>query len=248
MSRLTVARSLGKMVRNYTTEVLTDAPLLYWPMDEAAGVLAEDLSAGRRPGTHGPAVTITGADTFMQAPVVKYGNNGTATATTPVPAVVAAPPALSIEFWARKTADLNVNAAVWLSGDTATPTNNRLAQMHIGWTDGNIYWDCGTGVGPTGYDRINKIRDFTLTNWHHYVFLKNPVSGFMRIYVDGAQWHSGGGLTMPIGTQAGSSLLGNSQDYAIPFDGYICHFAVYGKELSAARVAAHYAAGAAKPL
>lgn len=228
-------------VRGYRLAVLTDKPLLYWPLNEATGTTANDFTGKGKNGIHGTAVTITNADAVMLDPVVKFGASATLAATTVVPSVIAAPPALSIEFWARKTNDLTLNSVVYLCGDGS---GNRLAQMHLAWTDGNLYWDCGQGVGTGSYDRISKVRDFTVTDWHHYVFTKNPSSGVMNIYVDGALWHTGSGLTRPIGTQTPGTayqIMGNGYALDTPFDGSVAHFAMYDSELSAARVAAHYA-------
>lgn len=216
----------------YRGAVFSQGPVLYWPMQETSGTTVADLVGGNT-GTHTSGVSIFNADSVHLAPVAKYPGSGSSNNFTTVPNVVSGPSGLSVEFWARKTGDLNANVVFMLAN-----SGGRVALVHLGWPDGNIYWDCGPG---STFDRINKIRDFTLSDWHHYVFTKNVSTGVMNIYVDGALWHTGSGMTQSIGTMT-AGAVGADTSGGNPFDGYVAQFAVYTKELTSTQVAAHYAA------
>ncbi|MCI5080732.1 MAG: T9SS type A sorting domain-containing protein [Saprospiraceae bacterium] len=113
-------------------------------------------------------------------------------------------------------------------------TNERQLNIHLPWSNGQIYWDCGND--GTGYDRINKAanpQDFE-GKWNHWAFTKNSVSGEMKIYLNGTLWHSGSGLTRPIDIQnwvVGESVNGNN-----PYFGKIDDLRIWNRELSASEI------------
>jgi len=219
----------------YRLEVMDDAPALYWPFDETTGSTATGRGGVNSPGTHRGTYVLFNRDSVQRSPVIYY-NVGSTQITS---SFISAPTALSVELWARKAVDTSLNHGFYIEGQGS---GQRLAQAHISWVDGTIYWDCGTGAVSGDYDRINKVRDFTVTDWHHYVFTKNVTTGVMNTYVDGVLWNTGSGFTKPIGTSTVCTVGAFTDGTTNPFNGYMCHFAVYNKELSATRVAAHYAA------
>ncbi|MCK9613363.1 MAG: T9SS type A sorting domain-containing protein [Bacteroidales bacterium] len=114
--------------------------------------------------------------------------------------------------------------------------NNRVINVHLPWSNSNIYWDAGNS-GGTSYDRINKaavLADFE-GQWNHWAFTKNVATGSMKIYKNGVLWHSGTGLTKRMygikNFKLGSAALGNYN-----YDGNIDEFAVWNTELDSATI------------
>lgn len=140
---------------------------------------------------------------------------------------------ITISFWAKGDGTvLPSNSSILEGRDTS---NNRVINIHFPWSDGVHYWDCGEG---SNYDRINlaastgEIAD----EWHHWAFTKNAVTGVMNIYKDGVLWHTGSGLTRPVGVvnkfYLGKSIGGNYQ-----WAGLIDEFRIWDVELSGTEIA-----------
>ena len=139
---------------------------------------------------------------------------------------------ITIAFWQYGDAAVLPANTTILEGVDAS--NRRQANVHLPWSNGQVYWDCGND--GSGYDRINKPAnevDYE-GQWHHWAFTKNATSGDMRIYLDGQLWHSGTGKTRPIDLQAfrmGASITG-STDYFGKMD----EFQIFDAELSQATI------------
>ena len=134
---------------------------------------------------------------------------------------------ITISLWANGTSDiLPTNTYIFEGTDGS---NNRQANVHFPWSNGQVYWDCGNDGG--GYDRINKPAnemDYE-GQWNHWAFTKNANTGEMKIYLNGALWHEGTGKTKPISIEQfkiGSSVNGNPAYF-----GSVAEFRVWDKEL-----------------
>lgn len=117
---------------------------------------------------------------------------------------------LDLETTAMGSISNEITIAVWVNGNAdVLPSNtylmealdandDRQVNMHLPWGNSRIYWDCGND--GTGYDRIDKLATASEFEgeWNHWVFTKNAVTGSMKIYLNGALWHSGTGKTKPI--------------------------------------------------
>ncbi|NER82598.1 MAG: cyanobactin biosynthesis PatC/TenC/TruC family protein [Leptolyngbya sp. SIO1D8] len=102
-----------------------------------------------------------------------------------------------------------ITCSFWAFGGDALPTNNsifaafdmtgtRLLNIHLPWGDGCIYVDCGCANGT--YDRLSKQSNPAefKGKWAHWAFTKNCATGEMKLYLNGALWHSTSGKTLPI--------------------------------------------------
>ncbi|MEO6758121.1 MAG: LamG domain-containing protein, partial [Saprospiraceae bacterium] len=141
-----------------------------------------------------------------------------------------------------------ITVALWSYGlASALPANNsvfeganaagaRAINVHLPWSDGTVYWDCGGS--SNNYDRIQKAADPTNYEgrWNHWAFTKNTATGSMKIYLNGVLWQSGTGKTIPIDLK--SLVLGSSNDHSLPYFGKVDEFQVWDKELDAATLAA----------
>ncbi|MEZ4939475.1 MAG: LamG-like jellyroll fold domain-containing protein [Saprospiraceae bacterium] len=141
---------------------------------------------------------------------------------------------ITIALWARGLPHLLPANTTLLEGLDAN--GNRQMNVHLPWGNGQVYWDCG-GTGGS-YDRINKTADPSefAGRWNHWAFTKNATTGEMKIYLNGALWHSGTGLTRPIDVQAFTLAANNSGTSA--FLGSIDEFSVWNKALDATAIQA----------
>src|SRR3989338_2457717 len=139
---------------------------------------------------------------------------------------------VTIAFWAKGNASFGTNTSVLEAVDSL---NNRILNIHFPWSDNSVYFDAGS---VNGYDRINKVvtaADID-NNWHQWTFVKKTSTGEMFIYKDGVLWHSGTGLTRPIGKVA-KFFLGSNWDQGYQYSGDLDEFAVWTTALDAATIA-----------
>jgi len=102
---------------------------------------------------------------------------------------------ITIAFWsygnaAALPANNNVFEAFNANGD-------RVLNVHLPWSNGNIYWDAGRSGGSV--DRIEKPATAAQYEgrWNHWAFVKNTSTGTMTVYLNGEVFHSGNGKTAP---------------------------------------------------
>lgn len=139
---------------------------------------------------------------------------------------------MTIAFWAKGTGNTGASTSIIEAADSL---NNRILNIHLPWSNDNIYWDAGQG---TGYDRIQKTATAAAdvdNAWHHWAFVKKTSTGEMFIYKDGVQWHSGTGLTIPVATIT-KFILGAGKDLNNNWTGSIDEFSVWSAALDAATI------------
>lgn len=138
---------------------------------------------------------------------------------------------ITVSFWSKGSDALPLNTYAFEGVDAS---NLRQMSVHLPWSNGQIYWDCGND--GSGYDRINKPAteaEFK-NNWSHWAFTKNAITGDMKIYLNGNLWHSGTGFTRPINIQ--NFVIGSSASGAGKFYGNMDDFQIWDKELSEATI------------
>ncbi|MEO5569672.1 MAG: peptide-N-glycosidase F-related protein [Bacteroidia bacterium] len=139
---------------------------------------------------------------------------------------------ITVAFWAYgDSMRLPANTAIMEGNDN---NNQRQLNIHLPWSDSNIYWDCGND--GSGYDRINKaaVDSEIAGRWNFWAFTKNAVTGVMHIYLNGNVWATGAGKTKLINIQnmiAGMSLGGITGYY-----GNFDELSIWNKELSSASI------------
>ncbi|MBL0043304.1 MAG: T9SS type A sorting domain-containing protein [Flavobacteriales bacterium] len=115
--------------------------------------------------------------------------------------------------------------------------NQRILNIHLPWSNGRVYWDAGSNGGT--YDRIDKaaIAANYQGQWNDWAFVKNTTTGSMKIYLNGALWHSATGKTLPMNgivrMRVGSDANGGNA-----YPGLIDGLNIFSTELSAATIAA----------
>lgn len=140
---------------------------------------------------------------------------------------------LTISMWLYGDPDnLPANTSVLYGYDT-NPANRDI-NIHLPWSNSNIYFDCGFAGGS--YDRINKLAnkaDFS-GQWSYWTFTKNASSGSMKIYLNGNLWHSGTGLSRDVNLM--HLILGQNQSGTNNYKGNISDLKVWNTELSAGEI------------
>lgn len=161
---------------------------------------------------------------------VQMGSQGTA--VLPAQHMSTIKNEISVSFWSRgNSAVLPNNNSVFYATDAA---GNRQLNVHLPWSNGRVFWDSGFGAGS--FDRIDKAAIPTEYEgeWSHWVFTKNVITGSMKIYLNGALWHSGTGKNKPLDIQR--FYLGGNQDGGLLYNGDLDDFCVWNKELTAEEV------------
>ena len=229
----------------YRTAVLADAPYLYWRLDEASGTLVNDSGSGNRDAT-----LVTGGSAWQQdgalVSEVRSKALSVTTATVNQNASAAAPGTFSVEAWFRSTSTdggriLGIGNATGSSPSTITDRQLYLAP------NGRVMFGVGSGAGRRTIQSGSTLND---GEWHHVVGTRQTGGTGTRLYVDGALQAgstSATGVTLQTaywraGAEQMTGWPGNpSSTY---FNGHLDELAVYTKALTAARVSAHYNAGA----
>ncbi len=144
--------------------------------------------------------------------------------------------AVTITFRTYGAPELPMNTTLL---EAVGANGERILNIHLPWSDGRIYWDAGSD--GSSYDRIDKAAneaDFE-GGWTDWAFVKNATTGSMKIYKNGALWHTGTGKTRPLGgivrMRAGSDANGGN-----PWPGMIDGLNIFNTEVSAATIAAWY--------
>ena len=142
---------------------------------------------------------------------------------------------VTIEFWAKGNANNGTNTTILEAYDTL---NNRILNIHMPWSNNNIYWDAGN---QTGYDRINKTMSASEidNNWNHWAFVKKQSTGQMFIYKNGHTWHAGSNLNRTVG-YIHRFVLGANRDYGLKWKGQMDEFRVFKAALDSATILANY--------
>ncbi|MBK7221539.1 MAG: hypothetical protein IPH94_09470 [Saprospiraceae bacterium] len=134
---------------------------------------------------------------------------------------------ITVAFWSFGNPDiLPANTAALEAVDDK---GNRQIMIHLPWSNGNVYWDCGND--GSGYNRINKaanVSDYE-GKWHFWAFTKNVTTGSMKIYLDGVLFHSGTGQTKKIDIRR--MTFGGSIDQSLNYPGYLDDLTIWNKEL-----------------
>ncbi|MDQ8179586.1 LamG domain-containing protein [Pelagicoccus sp. SDUM812005] len=212
-------------------EIALQGLVANWALDEGAGAVASDYSGNGYDATIDSAAWVSGVD--GQA----LDFNGSSSSVT-------------LPSGAFSSVSDEVSIAMWVKGDLANPQANsvfyaqsaggdRLLNIHLPWSNGQVYWDAGDG---SGYDRINKSATPAEYegSWRHWVFTKNANTGAMNIYLDGVLWHSGSGKNRSIGSVAAASLGSNLSTNS--YNGAIDDVQLYNVALAPVEVEALYLA------
>lgn len=220
---------------SYETEVLADSPTGYWNLDETSGTTADNLgSTGATiDGTYTGTYTLGAASLLPAKPTGKSLQlAGAGYVAIPYHSSInLSGAASSVEAWVSFTGVTNMTFVSREGNFRSDVTVGRLRAFL--WTAANasaqVLADDNTNDGAG----------------HHFVSVYDDPS--YVCYVDGllqsVVWDN---VTTRNNDTSTVMRIGQASTGVVPFTGYIDEVAVYQSALSAARVAAHYTAGAAK--
>ncbi|HXP20741.1 MAG TPA: LamG-like jellyroll fold domain-containing protein [Streptosporangiaceae bacterium] len=237
---------------SYWQTVLGDHPSFLWKLSETSGTTAADSSSNGFTGiyesgtTQGVAGPITGDPTTATS---FNGVNGLVAAAK----AVSAPQNFSIEGWFKTTT--NTGGKLIGFGSSQTGMSTTYDRSIYLMNDGQLVF----GVYSAGVQTIESPRIYNDGRWHYVVATIG--SGGMALYVDGhligtnpattAQNYSGywrvGGDNLKGAWNLDywkTNSQGTTEPYGYYVNGTIADVAVYPTVLTAAQVAAHYAANA----
>ena len=222
----------------YAAEVLADSPLAYWRMEETSGTTMADSSDNGRGGT------FTGLPTLNKAGAVDLavGFAQSKYATVPEAAWARLSSAVTVEAWVKASTNAGGNPVVCRYDNSTSSEASWLLDTSGGASRFIVR------SGSTNYIATNGSTSDNDGNWHHIVGVFG--SSTALIYRDGAQVGSvAGPATINASTANSFAVVIASREAgagvdsgAQYFPGDIDEVAIYGSALSAARIAAHYAA------
>ncbi len=228
----------------YTVQVLADAPYLYYLLDEASGTTAADSAGSNRTGSYTAVTSYHQSGALAHNFGYSIGLAGGQGRVVSGGAALSNPANFTLELWFRTSTGAGGKLIGFESTQNATsPTADRHLFMrpdgHIvygGWSGTNT----GTIVSPAAYND---------GAWHYLALTAKPNGNKQDsvLYLDGASVVAG--LTTDIAKYAGWWRVGYGTlptgvgfPTSASFTGQIDNAAVYQNPLTAARIAAHYAA------
>lgn len=231
----------------YASEVLSDAPFVYWRLGEASGNPQDSSGGGRHGVWFSPGGL--GYQPVRGEPSLIAGNPDAAVRIDPAASVNAyvGPftaqtfTAITLEAWVKPEAHALTNDphAVLFGNVTSG-----AARIYIQRADNIPRMLARTGAG-TVQTGTTGVAPLAVGTTYHVVGTYDGTT--VRLYVNGALVASNSGATGPLaGTQTYFSVSGQA---AGPYywAGTLDEAAVYPTALSATRIAAHYATGTTAP-
>lgn len=142
---------------------------------------------------------------------------------------------ITVAFWQYGATGIQPQSDYIFEGRDAE--GNRVVNVHLPWGDGTVYWDAGND-GTSSYDRINKNANTNqyASQWNHWAFTKDASTGSMKIFLNGQQWHQGGGRTRAMNGIVSFNIGCNAYNNQGTYDGGVDEFCVFSSALSAAEI------------
>lgn len=213
---------------SYRSEVLADNPTHYWPFAEVGGLIVSDLQ-----DANGTGVSVAQSNGYKGA----ASGEGSAFINN-----VSNNAFLALKTKGYASIPCTFEAWVWLYAITGTyqeilmyGTSAQSLELLVQATNGKLQWNNRGVAAPF---QLNGATALTPGGWHHVVGTLTAGAG--KLYLDGSVDASGTINASPLASSAFG--LGGFTDRTQPINGYIGSCAIYASELSAARIAAHYAA------
>jgi len=222
--------------RPYREVVLADRPVGYWRLDETSGTVAHDSSGNDNNGTITGGVTL-GVPGALASADTAMAFDGAGKIATPA-----------------TMQSRSFSAECWVNVDPSVPSNNYPRFLGTAAFEGLSGWYIGSnGNGVNGYYiavesgvtspywyQANS-GDETAGVYHHVVGTYDYASNNLSLYVDGALTaHMAPASVAAISSTA---LVLGAHPGGDNLTGSLDEVAIYDYALTAAQVAAHYAAG-----
>jgi len=151
----------------------------------------------------------------------------------------AAADVMTVSYW-QKLSAVAASSAFWMVSPSSSGTQ-RGFQAHSPWSDRNVYYDtagcCAAGTQrlSAGVDLVASGGTLDLTQWHHFVFVKNGFS--KQIYVDGILLTEAFDAN-PLPMDMNRLVIGAEGGGGNSMRGWLDDFAIYGGALSQDQITA----------
>ncbi len=234
----------------YTQAVLADSPVAYYRLDETSGPTMCDASTNQSAGTFSPSgLTYGVTGPLLTDPLetaVEGDGSNSALIGTGGDSGIVGNQSFTLEGWFRSTTAQNqvlvaigsigngnvAGLATWPTHSGGACTNPNGSDLALDEYGSSNCWDT-TSVGVNLFDQ----------KWHYLAITYDSSGPTLTGYVDGQSLGAETPATT-INLAQNTVFVGNWVDNAVnlPFVGDAAQVAVYASALSAARIAAHYAA------
>ena len=232
----------GQSLSAYDVAALRDGPRSYWSFNETSGTTAADVSSNFN-GTRGSGVTtgVPGAISGHSGTAYRFNGTSSGTVASTVGTTRVAPQIFSIETWFKTTTS---SGGKLIGYGNAASGNSTAYDRHIYMSNtGRLTFGVNGGLQKT----LSPTTTYRDGQWHHVVGTLSPAGMFL--YIDGVLAASrtdavyaqiiNAGYWRIGGDNMGNWGGGGSSAY---FAGDLDDVPIYHHPLTAAQVAAHYAA------
>ena len=137
---------------------------------------------------------------------------------------------LTVSFW-QKLHMVSPSSTFWLGAASAS-SGERNAQAHVPWGNSTMYWDT-SGCCDGRTTRINKKWNGDVTDWHHFVFIKDRDR--KAIYIDGELIHEANNNSR-LKADWTVAAIGSDNKGESNVAGMIDEFAVFASALTEAEI------------
>lgn len=227
---------------SYSSEVLTDSPLLYWRLGESAGPTAADASGNGRTGTYGSTVTpgaaslLTGdADTSATFAPGAAANNNVLSTYNPF----ANTTQRTFTGWLTWDGAGTLPFGVWSGGGSNPPF------MQIETSGGDVTFDSQDGAGA---GRVTWAAAMPSAGTVYFWALTFDESTDTAELFVNASSQGTKSVTDAYNATPGDFRIGSYASTFNPYKGIQDEVAIFGSILSSARILAHYTAGISVPM
>ena len=235
----------SRLLLGYDAQILADAPYAYYKLDDATGPTMVDASGNlNRNGTFASGIAYRQPGALSTVPGYSVGLNGGGARMISGGPAITAPTTFSFELWFQTTTTTGGKLAGFESTQQSTsPKYDRHIFMR---NDGRLSY----GGWPGNTRVLTTTTAYNDGKWHHLVVTARPNGNSANeqasLYVDGTAVLAGNvdGLSSYAGWwRSGYGALPQGTGYpaSADFTGRVDNIAIYITELSATRVADHYA-------
>jgi uncharacterized repeat protein (TIGR01451 family) len=226
-----LSRLGGPAAAAYRSQVMSDAPVGYWRLNETVGSTAVDESGGGNAGAY-VSGSVLGADGPIISDAANKAVSFGATGYVNVPDSASLSPtgAFTLEAWVR----LNSLGQQGLIEKYDTPSHNGyLMRLQNGRLTAYTLAN-GTSTRAQGNTLL------AANHWYHVAAVYNGTS--LRVYVNGVEDGAAATTVSPTNGATSLKLGARGDDTAFRLDGTLDEAAVYNTALSQARLQAHFRA------
>ncbi|MBF0298885.1 MAG: hypothetical protein HQK51_09210 [Oligoflexia bacterium] len=230
---------VGKKYYSYQNLILAHKPAGYWRLNEAAGVVANDLTSYQNHGTHTAGVTLNQAGIPADASSKSALYTGALSGQTDLTSTIQFDSGnFSLEGWFKTSADTTgVYQQIWNSGYNGVLTDDLEIRFLDNKINAYIRDDVNASVSLSSTGTVND------GIWHYWALTRN--GNVFSLYIDNLAPVTSTTVLADVDAagvvpRIGNGLDGIGDSYATS---QFADFAIYTYALSATQISQHYQTG-----